>query len=152
MTSPELEESASLLCKLGESPINLASQFLELNKGRLEKDLDELSSYNVSGENNGEIVLMFIERCCNTALNNVALTIATYNNIFPSADNEYADFKLVFKIECVYHYLFSINRRMISMATDVVDRLCPIGEFLNSTFTLSILYIIDVYIIIYNYS
>jgi hypothetical protein len=55
-----------------------------------------------SGENNGEVVLIFIEKCCNTALNNVALTIATFNNIFPSTiskHNEYVLLFIDFKIE-----------------------------------------------------
>ncbi|XP_046444096.1 vacuolar protein sorting-associated protein 51 homolog isoform X3 [Daphnia pulex] len=109
VTSQELEESASLLCKLGESSTDLAREFLEINKVRLEKDLEDLSSYVWSGENNGEVVLIFIEKCCNTALNNVALTIATFNNIFPSTISKH-------------------NEGMNSMATDVINQLCPIVE------------------------
>jgi hypothetical protein len=131
VTSNELEESASLLCKLGESSTDLAREFLEINKVRLEKDLEDLSLYAFSGENNGEVVLMFIEKCCNTVLNNVALTIATFNNIFPSdssKDNEYVlpPFLRFILIPC--HQIYCVNSGVIRMATDVINRLCPIGR------------------------
>lgn len=107
VTSRELEESVTLLSKLGESSTSLALEFTVINKGRLEKDLDDLSSYTTSGENNGEAVLAFIEKCCNTALNNAALTIATFNNIFPLASAK-------------------DNEGLIDMAVDVINRLCPV--------------------------
>lgn len=70
-----------LLKKLGEPSSELATQFLANSKSRLEKDLENLVIEHTP-ENNEDPVLIFFESCCNNALNNVALTIATYNDIF----------------------------------------------------------------------
>lgn len=85
VTSPELEESVILLCQLGEGTSDLASQFLDIHKIKLEGDLENISFHTASNEKSGDDILAFVEKCCNSVLNNVALTIATYNNIFPSA-------------------------------------------------------------------
>ena len=81
-----MDESVNLLCQLGESPSELASQFILISQARLNKDLDELTSFKVQSEleSTGDVISIFIEKCCNTALNHIALTVATYNNFFPS--------------------------------------------------------------------
>jgi len=81
VTSSELKESVALLKKLGEPSSELATQFLVNSKDRLEKDLSNLIIEHTSDDNEDPI-LIFFENCCNNALNNVALTIATYNDIF----------------------------------------------------------------------
>lgn len=82
VTSAELKESAGLLITLGEPNANLAAQFLTNCCVKLEKDTDQLSQQQSRVENNGDVVLQFIDSCCNCVLNNVALTVATYNNVF----------------------------------------------------------------------
>lgn len=84
VTSAELKESVELLGILGESKAVLAADFLVNNRLKLKDDLRQLSSHEGSTSTNGELVLHFIDACCNTVLNNVALTIATFNNLFTS--------------------------------------------------------------------
>lgn len=108
VTSSELKESVALLKKLGEPSSELATQFLVNSKDRLEKDLSNLIIEHTSDDNEDPI-LIFFENCCNNALNNVALTIATYNDIFliTSTDD---------------------NKDMTELAKDVINRLCDIVE------------------------
>lgn len=77
----------SLLCKLNESPSELAQQFILINKGRLERDLNSISSHT-TGEGAEDAVQLLIEKSCNTVLNNVALTTATFNNLFATCSSE----------------------------------------------------------------
>jgi hypothetical protein len=72
------------MCQLGESPTDLANQFLHISQTRLNIDLDELASFNILSDSNEEAIPLFIEKCCNTALNRIALSVATYNNFFPT--------------------------------------------------------------------
>lgn len=70
------------MCQLGESPAELAIQFLEISQTRLNSDLEELAYFVISSDSNEDAIPLFIEKCCNTALNHIALTVATYNNFF----------------------------------------------------------------------
>jgi len=79
-----LEQSVVLMCQLGESPAELAIQFLQISQTRLNTDLDDLASFNISSESNEDVIPLFIEKCCNSALNHIALTVATFNNFFPT--------------------------------------------------------------------
>lgn len=70
------------MCQLGESPAELAIQFLKISQTRLNSDLEELAYFVISSDSNEDAIPLFIEKCCNTALNHIALTVATYNNFF----------------------------------------------------------------------
>ncbi len=62
---------------------------MAINRGRLEKDLDNLvSETTVPSDSEEDRVHLFVDQCCNSVLNNVALTIATFNNVFPSCSQE----------------------------------------------------------------
>ena len=87
VTSRELEESVSLLCKLNESSSDLAQQFIVINRARLEKDLESISS-NIAAGGAEDAVQLLVEKSCNTVLNNVALTTATFNNIFATSPSD----------------------------------------------------------------
>ena len=109
VTSPELKESVTLLCALGESSSLLAEEYLTHNRLRLESDLEQLAAHESTATENGEKVLYFIDACCNSVLNNVALTIATFNNIFAPAPG-------------------NGNKEIVAMAAKIINDLCPVVE------------------------
>ena len=118
VTSAELKEAFTLLCKLGEPVPSLASAYLDNHRLKLAADLERLSDrIGSDSSNSSEPIQHFIEVCCNTVLNNVALTIATYHNIFadgPASDSRSWSFgkNSRFCVEIINNYLRTLSRSL----------------------------------------
>lgn len=118
VTSAELKEAFTLLCKLGEPVPSLASAYLDNHRLKLAADLERLSDrIGSDSSNSSEPIQHFIEVCCNTVLNNVALTIATYHNIFadgPASDSRSWSFgkNSRFCVKIINNYLRTLSRSL----------------------------------------
>lgn len=80
-----MEKIAKLLCKLGESTASLENEYLEISRCRLEKCLLDFDSSEIPNPTEHSSVELVVEKCCNSCLNNIAITVATFNNVFPNS-------------------------------------------------------------------